>query len=90
MKLNIFWNGEKITSEPTISDRLLPKQHAEWSAEMERRKIGIDRNETTLQQLFPWNFILKNQKPNFTSFKFKEFYQLLEETEAFYKNKIEI
>ena len=23
---------------------------------MERRKIGFDRNETTLQQLFPWNF----------------------------------
>jgi hypothetical protein len=58
---------------------------------MERRKIRLDRNETTLQQLFPWNFIFKEFKTKFLQvLSLEEFYQLLEETEAFYKNKIEI
>ena len=88
---HFFETGEKLP-EPTISDRLLAvKQHAEWSAEWKGERLGLIEMRSHYSNYFRGIPHFKEFKTKFLQvLSLEEFYQLLEETEAFYKNKIEI
>ena len=87
---HFFETGEKLP-EPTISDRLLAvKQHAEWSAEWKGERLGLIEMRSHYSNYFRGIPHFKEFKTKFLQvLSLEEFYQLLEETEAFYKNKIE-
>jgi len=87
---HFFETGEKLP-EPTISDRLLAvKQHAEWSAEWKGERLGLIEMRQHYSNYFRGISHFKEFKTKFLQvLSLEEFYQLLEETEAFYKNKIE-
>ena len=87
---HFFETGEKL-SEPTISDRLLAvKQHAEWSAEWKGERLGLIEMRQHYSNYFRGISHFKEFKTKFLQvLSLEEFYQLLEETEVFYKNKIE-
>lgn len=88
---HFFETGEKLP-EPTISDRLLAvKQHAEWSAEWKGERLGLIEMRQHYSNYFRGISHFKEFKTKFLQvLSLEEFYQLLEETEAFYKNRIEI
>ena len=88
---HFFETGEKLP-EPTISDRLLAvKQHAEWSAEWKGERLGLIEMRQHYSNYFRGISHFKEFKTKFLQvLSLEEFYQLLEETEEFYKNRIEI
>ena len=88
---HFFETGEKLP-EPTISDRLLAvKQHAEWSAEWKGERLGLIEMRQHYSNYFRGIPHFKEFKTTFLQvLSLEEFYQLLEETEAFYQNRIEI
>ncbi len=87
-----FFETEKNYQNLRFHDRLLAvKQHAEWSAEWKGERLGLIEMRQHYSNYFRGISHFKEFKTKFLQvLSLEEFYQLLEETEVFYKNKIEI